>query len=158
MPHRRGLADAANPLAENELGRMVLRGELEPLLATAGEMYRREWKGYIASLSAPRALAVTAGMMPRCDSCQWMQGNDFCLCAHRKRIWNETRTVLAGTGCTGIVDLVCLDDGVVQQSGLWMLRLGLEALARHYGLTGKTNVVVQKLRSKLLMKSPPAER
>ena len=67
MPHRRGLADAANPLAENELGRMVLRGELEPLMATAGEMYRREWKGYIASLSAPRSLAVTAGAMPRCD-------------------------------------------------------------------------------------------
>ena len=156
MPHRRGLKDAANPLAESELGRMVLRGELEPLLATAGEMYRREWKGWIASLCAPNSLAVTSGAKPRCDGCQWTKANDFCLCAHRKRIWNETRTVLADTGCTAAVDFVCLHDKPVF-ADRWMLRLGLEVLARHYGLTGKTNVIVQKARSKRLMKTPPVE-
>ena len=43
MPHRRALGkNAASQLAENELGRMVLRGEIELVLATAGDLYRGE--------------------------------------------------------------------------------------------------------------------
>ena len=32
--------------------------ELEPVLATAGADYARHWRGYIASLCAPRALVA----------------------------------------------------------------------------------------------------
>jgi len=41
-------------MAESELGRLALRGELKPVLATAGADYARHWRGYIASLSAER--------------------------------------------------------------------------------------------------------
>jgi len=53
MPHQRALGEkAVDQLAEGELGRLALRGELEPVLATAGADYARHWRGYIASLCA----------------------------------------------------------------------------------------------------------
>ena len=59
MPHRRALGEkAVDQLAESELGRLALRGELEQVLATAGADYARHWRGYIASLCAPRALVA----------------------------------------------------------------------------------------------------
>ena len=55
MPHRRALGEkAVDQLAESELGRLALRGELEPVLATAGADYARHWRGCIASLCAAR--------------------------------------------------------------------------------------------------------
>jgi hypothetical protein len=40
MPHWRALGEkAVDQLAESELGRLALRGELEPVLATAGADY-----------------------------------------------------------------------------------------------------------------------
>ena len=57
MPHRRALGEkAVDQLAESELGRLALRGE-----AGAGDRrgdYARHWRGYIASLCAPRALVA----------------------------------------------------------------------------------------------------
>src|SRR5262249_61639368 len=51
MPHRRALGEkAVDQLAESELGRLALRGELEPVLATAGADYARHWRGGIARL------------------------------------------------------------------------------------------------------------
>ena len=56
LPHRRALGEkAVDQLAESELGRLALRGELEPVLATARADYARHWRGYIARLCAPRA-------------------------------------------------------------------------------------------------------
>ena len=63
MPHRRALGEkAVDQLAESELGRLALHGELEPMLATAGADYARHWRGYIASLCAPAPRA--AGRWP----------------------------------------------------------------------------------------------
>ena len=46
MPHRRALEEKALiSLAESELGRLALRRELEPVLATAGADYARHWRG-----------------------------------------------------------------------------------------------------------------
>ena len=59
MPYRHALGEkAVDQLAESELGRLALRGELELVLATAGADYARHWRGYIASLCAPRALVA----------------------------------------------------------------------------------------------------
>jgi hypothetical protein len=59
MPHRRASEEkAVDQLAESELGRLALRGELEPVLATAGADYAQHWRGYIASLCAPRAFVA----------------------------------------------------------------------------------------------------
>ena len=89
MPHRRGLGkNAASQLAESELGRMVLRGELEGVLGTAGNLYRGEYRAYIAAICAPRALAKATGGVSRCDGCLAIKPGDFCLCEHRKRKWH----------------------------------------------------------------------
>jgi hypothetical protein len=54
MPHWRAFGEkAVDQLAESELGRLALRGELGPVLTTAGADYARHWRGYIASLCAP---------------------------------------------------------------------------------------------------------
>src|SRR5262245_64266993 len=71
MPHRHALGEkAVDQLAESELGRLALRGELEPVLATAGADYARHWRGYIASLCAPRALVA------RWPNSGWKMGAD----------------------------------------------------------------------------------
>jgi len=72
MPHRHALGEkAVDQLAESELGRLALRGELEQVLATAGADYARHWRGYIARplrsqspCSAPAPIA--AGGWARC--------------------------------------------------------------------------------------------
>src|SRR5215475_5629139 len=54
MPHRRGLGeDAASQLGENELGRLILKGQLEPLLGLAGEYFAGAYWGYVATLGGP---------------------------------------------------------------------------------------------------------
>ena len=54
MPHRRALGEkAVDPAAESELGRMRLRGEVSEPEATAGEVYARMWRGYVATLGQP---------------------------------------------------------------------------------------------------------
>src|SRR5262245_3312222 len=73
MPHRHALGEkAVDQLAESELGRLTLRGELEPVLAAAGADYARHWRGYIAPLcsqSPCSAPALTAAeRWARCGS------------------------------------------------------------------------------------------
>ena len=53
MPHRRALEEKAVELAESELGRLALRGELEPVQATAGADYPRHWRGVAFVLPEP---------------------------------------------------------------------------------------------------------
>ena len=53
MPHRRALGEKAVELAESELGRLALRGELEPVQATAGADYPRHWRGVAFVLPEP---------------------------------------------------------------------------------------------------------
>jgi hypothetical protein len=65
MPHRRALGEkAVDQLGESELGPVWrLRGELEPVLATAGADYARHWRGtsraFVQSpCSAPAPIAA----------------------------------------------------------------------------------------------------
>ena len=63
MPHRHALGEkAVDQLAESELGHLALRGELEPVLATAGADYARHWRGRepLCSQSPCSAPAPTA--------------------------------------------------------------------------------------------------
>ena len=140
MPHRRVLGKrAADQRAENELGRMVLRGELEDEQGAAGELYRRQWRGYIASLEAPALAKMKLDVAPqcalRCDECR----DDFCLCRERRRKWYETVTLLSSTGTSGVLDRVVLLDQACGGEEAWLLRLGLDVLAAHYGLKGRAN-------------------
>lgn len=144
MPHRKGLGEkAADQRGENELGRMVLRGELDEAHGTAGEQYRRIWQGYLAAISAPRALRKPAGAFNRCEGCPGTSEAKKCMCELRRAKWTEIREILAETGCTHYVDAVCLQDCRVAREQHWLLKTGLWAVAQHLGIVkrGQLGVV-----------------
>jgi hypothetical protein len=135
MPHRRGLGDAAVAAgAENELGRMLLRGELETEQATAGELYERLWRGYVATLQGPGFPGRRQGV-PACRNCE--PGADQCLCALRKRIYLDADKALLATGVivAALVQNTAILDRQCPHGGLSTLKVGLGALAQHFGLT-----------------------
>jgi hypothetical protein len=70
QPHRRGLGErAVDQLAESELGRLVLLGRLSGELALAGEYYAAAWRGYVATLDAPRRPYGGYGRVFDCYGC-----------------------------------------------------------------------------------------
>ena len=79
MPHRRALGDkAVDQLAENELGRLVLRGIIGGSEALAGDYYAARWRGYIATLAGPRRLGGGHLVGLDCGGCQ--RGEAVCFC------------------------------------------------------------------------------
>lgn len=139
MPHRRGLGDAAVAAgAENELGRMVLRNELEPEQATAGELYERLWRGYVATIQGPPWPGRGQGV-PVCRGCESEAERRHCLCALRKRIYLSAAEVLfaRGPGVAVAVQTVVIYDRQVPYGSLSTLKVGLGALAEHFGLDNR---------------------
>jgi hypothetical protein len=138
MPHRRALGESASdPAAESELGRMRLRGEVSEPEATAGEVYARMWRGYVSTLNAPATPGEAQGRVSACAGCPWPEDRKYCLCDLRRRIYAEASRVLVSTG-RGVAPVVHAVVILDRPCNLWdvaMLRLGLSALADHYGLT-----------------------
>ena len=142
MPHRQGLGEhALDQQAESELGRMVLRGELEPSLALAGETYARLWLGYVATLNAPRRPWRGHGGDLACIGCPSPEDRKFCLCDLKKRIYLEAFNYLISTGggVEPLVRHVAIDDRPCGELYLPTLILGLSALAYKFGLTSRRN-------------------
>jgi hypothetical protein len=152
MPHRKTLGERAlDQRAESELGRMYLRGDLNEdgerdatvvlrrakALLTAGETYAALWRGYIATLDGPRWPWEGQGRGLACAGCPIPEERKFCLCDFRKRIYLEANDVLisTGSGAVLIVHLVAIDDRSCPAVVLPNLKLGLSALADHFGLT-----------------------
>jgi hypothetical protein len=137
MPHRRGLGEqSSDPAAESELGRMRLRGEVSEPEATAGEVYARMWRGYVATLDSPRDAGLGHGQSSACVGCPAPLSRKFCICDLRKRIYAEASRVLVSTGrgVAPVVHAVVILDRPCAFSDLATLKLGLTALAEHYGL------------------------
>jgi len=142
MPHRRALGEhAVDPAAESELGRMRLRGEVTEPEATAGEVYARMWRGYVATLDSPRDAGVGHGHSEACVGCPAPLTRKFCICDLRKRIYAEASRVLVATGrgVAPVVHAVVILDRQCGFSDLPTLKLGLSALASHFGLTNQRN-------------------
>lgn len=148
MPHRKGLGDnAADPHAETELGRMLLRGLITEPQETAGEVYCRMWRGYISTLNAPRTPGEGQGRVGSCSGCSDPSSRKYCACDLRRRIWNEALRTLVeiGVGVVPVVHAVVILDRPT--TSLPLLRLGLSGLAEHYGLTNQRKRTYQKQRS-----------
>jgi len=143
MPHRRGLGEqSSDPAAESELGRMRLRGEVSEPECTAGEVYARMWRGYVATLDSPRDAGLGHGQSSACVGCPAPLSRKFCICDLRKRIYAEASRVLVSTGrgVAPIVHAVVILDRQCGFLDLPTLKLGLTGLAEHYGLlTNHTN-------------------
>ena len=138
MPHRRGLGErAVDPAAESELGRMRIRGEVSEPQETAGYVYGRMWRGYVATLDSPRDAGLGHGQSSACVGCPAPLSRKFCICDLRKRIYAEASRVLVSTGrgVAPVVHAVVILDRQCQYGDLPTLRLGLSALALHLGLT-----------------------
>ena len=138
MPHRKGIGpdpDVLDHRYESELGRMVLREEIEPEQATAGEIYERLWRGYVATLQGPPWPGRGAGVPP-CRGCESAEERRHCLCNMRKRIYLEAADVLfyTGGGAAVVVQGVAIYDRPCPCGSLSVLKRGLGALARHFGL------------------------
>ena len=137
MPHRRGLGEQAlAPAAECELGRMRLRNEVSEPEETAGYVYGRMWRGYVATLDSPRDAGSGHGQSSACVGCPAPLSRKFCICDLRKRIYAEASRVLVSTGrgVAPVVHAVVILDRQCQYGDLPMLKLGLTGLAEHYGL------------------------
>src|SRR5262245_64131701 len=138
MPHRRGLGDlAVDQRAESELGRLVLRGQLDATQGQAGETYLALWRGYVWTLAGPRELAQGDGHGFSCAGCAEVK---HCRCWFRRKAWEEARTVLwdaGGAMLLAMVEYTVLEDRPPQYLGT--LQFGLAVLARHFGLTARGN-------------------
>jgi hypothetical protein len=141
MPHRRAFKHPEDQLAENELGRMILRGELDRLLGQAGQEYARVWRAYMSTIEGPRRarLAQPTGDVVDCGGCQGLVGTQSCECQKRKRKWLEATRVLrlVGHGPTIWVQAVALNDEPCPTERMDMLRMGLVALAARFGLRSR---------------------
>ena len=137
MPHRRGLGEQAlAPAAECELGRMRLRGEVSEPEETAGYVYARMWRGYISTLNAPATPGEAQGRVSACAGCLDPSERKYCACDLRKRIYYEAVRVVVSTagGVLPLVHAVVILDRQCAVADLVLLKLGLTALAEHYGL------------------------
>jgi len=154
MPHRRGLGEqSSDPAAESELGRMRLRNEISEPEETAGYVYARMWRGYVSTLNAPRAPGVAQGAISACMGCPSPLDRKWCLCDLRRRIYAEAASVLVqtGSGVSPTVHAVVILDRQCPFSSLELLKMGLTALAKHYGLlTSQPKRPYQKQRSEIV--------
>lgn len=152
MPHRRGLGErSSDPAAESELGRMRLRGEVSEPEATAGEVYARMWRGYVSTLDAPRTPGEGQGRVSACAGCSDPYERRYCACDLRKRIYAEAARVLisTGSGVSPLVHAVVILDRPCPFGAVGLLRLGLTALAEHYGLVNARKSAYRKTTSQI---------
>lgn len=143
QPHRRGLGELAlDQRAETELGRMAIRGELGvigDILATAGEEFARIWRGYAQTLDGPQSATNGRGRVFPCSGCQTASERANCLCEAYKRKWLGARDALASTyGGAAVVMYVAVFDRQCPWDEISALRIGLSALAEHFGLLDKS--------------------
>jgi len=153
MPHRRALGDnAVDQLAENELGRALLRNDINAQQHTAGVEYERVWRRYMAVLDGPRRPS-SGHPADDCGGCLGMVGTASCMCEVRKREWMAANRALRLSGWAAliVVQKIALHDQGVGHSGfddLPVLRLGLDALATHFGLISRPELLLGKRSSK----------
>src|SRR5262245_47165749 len=158
MPHRRGCGEhAVNQLAETALGRAQLADEIDKVQYAAGSQYAAVWHQYLAVLNGPRKPSGGHGRAFDCGGCLDLTETSFCLCRERQRRWREVRAVLARSGALIEVEAIALYDRELAEGFHATLRLGLDALARHFGLTPRCKSDY-RYASSHLTPSPPAER
>ena len=108
---------------------MRLRGEVSEPEATAGEVYARMWRGYVATLNAPGTPGEAQGRVSACAGCPWPEDRKYCLCDLRRRIYVEATGVLVktGRGIAPLVRAVVIYDQQCRFAELPTLKLGLSA-------------------------------
>src|SRR5262245_23214674 len=156
MPHRKGLGElATDQRACTQLGRLVLRGDLDATHGLAGETYLGLWRGYVWTLAGPRELAQGNGHGMSCGGCEVPL---HCRCWFRRKVFEEAQRVLRGSGQPASLVVTCVvlhDLPLTWGWGIEPLRLGLGALAHHFGLQPRGSVVVRNAASQIARSPGP---
>jgi hypothetical protein len=140
QPHRQGLGDhALDQLAESELGRMVIRGQVTAIQNLAGQQYAAQWRGYVGTLDGPRWPWRGQGRGKNCPGCPPSTPPGKCACELARRSWVRSWNVLVALGGQAVVTSVVIHDQPCPASGLAKLCTSLDALAWELGLTTQRN-------------------
>jgi hypothetical protein len=136
QPHRRDLPPDSrlDPNASTELGRLFIRAQITREQHIAGERWGYTVGQYRATLEAPRAVSGSG----RGATCTVNLGCDTnCECEKRRRAYRVARSALFAHGpkVARVVDDVVIWGDDCRPVHLAALRLGLSALAKHFGIT-----------------------
>ena len=135
QPHRAGLGDhAASQLAESELGRLVLRGQISALQYLAGQRYAAQWRAYLATIDGPRSPQRGQGRGNPCAGCDGPDRADNCACGRARRSWERSVSFLSPAEIM-VTARVAVWDWPCRPIDLIVLRCGLTMLADVLGLT-----------------------
>lgn len=146
QPHRRKLKAElrADERAESAIGRLCLNGTITPEQYDAGVMYAAVVGAYRATIEAPRATAGGG----RATSCLTEAlgtplacriDPDGCGCLRRRNRYTDAYEALMKIGrrVTLAVGRMAIAGEELTPQDLVYLDLGLQALARHFGLTAR---------------------
>ena len=140
QPHRRVLkeADRMSEQAESPLGRLCLRGIISEQALEAGNRFTAIVGAYRATIEAPASTARSAGGRNPChvSSTGFCDPRD-CLCLGNKERYDAAFEALsrAGQRPAKVVARVAVHREEITREDLVYLVIGLNALARHFGLT-----------------------
>jgi len=138
QPHRKGLGDLAlDQLAESELGRMVLRGQVSAIQNLAGQQYAAQWRGYVGTLDGPRWPWRGQGRGRNCPGCPNDTPPGKCACELARRSWVRSWNVLVALGRQAIVTSVVIHDRPCPIGEVPSLCTALDRLAWELGLTNQ---------------------
>jgi len=134
QPHRRGLPEAhrLDQKAATRLGCLCLVGMITEAQYLAGLDYAHATGQYLSTVEAPRSLSGSGGGYDcKPDSCP----AGSCECLRRVVRYDELYCVLAKAGRRPLIEVNRVAVHNQRSSELEVLRIGLNALARHLRLT-----------------------
>ena len=132
QPHRQQVqeGDRFDPRAENELGRLSLRGQITQKEYMAGQEYARRVGAYRATIGGPNPLSG-AGLGKGCNP----EACDPCRCREARVAYMEIYDALAqgrhARRIAMITNEVVINDAHINREGVWVLRLGLSNMAKY---------------------------
>ncbi len=155
QPHRRDLPEEArlSQDATTELGKAFLRGLITEAEHLAGQEYARRRGQYMATVCGPRTIAGTSrwsGCNP--DECLALAidgAHHSCECQRRRQDYQEMQQVISRCGrkVEAALGWVIAYDRVPMADEVYLLSIGLRALARHMRLTNGHKALTSRNRN-----------
>jgi hypothetical protein len=138
QPHRRDLPPDSrlDPNASTELGRLFIRAQITREQHIAGDRWSYTVAAFLATLGAPKGVG-SSGRGGQCvvgpEGCH----AEECACEKRRRAYQSGRSMLFGLGkkTSKLIDDVVIWGDECSPESLAALRVGLSALAQHFGVT-----------------------
>lgn len=128
MPHRAGLADVLDARAESLIGRMSLSGLITPKQYESGRRYETVVRAYRVTIEAPRA---AAGGIDKIGGRAAISDDEA---AKRRCAYDDAFCALYRSGRGALMAVNRAVFAELPDIDPVSLRIGLDALAGHFGL------------------------